>query len=289
MSLFNLKELKKSSIYFTPNFPSLQTKRYKFSFFKVTGLVILYSLFVAIITTLILILTPAKEILFFVENENLTEKAEQIKEMDERIKILTKQLNAISSTNTKLKYAIMLGEVDSLDSNTQKIYDSLRESSTNKKKIPKEGFVFKAFIQFVNKFFNKDTLDANLIFIQPSNGKVINNFNEAKGHLGVDYALKNDSPIFATESGHIIFSGYDIDDGYTIIIAHQNNYISKYKHCAKLLVSEREFVRQGEIIAMSGNSGFNTSGPHLHFEIWKDGFALDPYKYLIAEGELNGK
>ncbi|MBZ0182323.1 MAG: M23 family metallopeptidase [Melioribacteraceae bacterium] len=289
MSLFNLKELKRSSIYFTPNFPSLQTKRYKFSFFKVTGLVILYSLFVALLTTLILILTPAKEILFFVENENLTEKAEQIKEMDERIQILTKQLNAISSTNAKLKYAIMLGEVDSLDSNTQKIYDSLRESSTNKKTIPKEGFVLKAFIQFVNKFFNNDTLDADLIFIQPSKGKVINNFNETKGHLGVDYALKNDSPIFASESGHIIFSGYDINDGYTIIIAHQNNYISKYKHCAKLLVSEREFVRQGEIIAMSGNSGFNTTGPHLHFEIWKDGFALDPYKYLIVEGELNGK
>jgi len=114
MSLFSLKELKKSSVYLTPNFPSLQTKRYKFSFFKVFGVILIFSLIIAIITTAVLVFTPAKNILFFVQNDKLKEKADQIEELENRVAVLTNQLNSISSTTTKLKYAMLLGEIDSI-------------------------------------------------------------------------------------------------------------------------------------------------------------------------------
>lgn len=289
MSLFSLKELKKSSIYFTPNFPSLQTKRYKFSFFKVFGFVLLFSFVVALLTTVILALTPAKEILFFIENEKLTEKAEQIKLMEQKISILTNELNSISSTTNRLKYAMMLGQIDSIDSSAKKIYDSLKKTNEKNVKIRPEGFVLKAFVTFINKYISNDSLNIDMIFVQPSDGVIVNKYNLQEGHLGIDYALKPNSPIFSTEDGLVLFSGYDINDGYSIILQHSNGIISKYKHCSQLLVSERMQVKKGEVIARSGNSGYNTSGPHLHFEIWKDGFAIDPQNFLISEGAANGQ
>ncbi len=289
MSLFSLKELKKSSIYLTPNFPSLQTKRYKFSFFKALLFVIIFSMLIGLITAAVFVFTPAKEILFFVENEKLSEKAEEIKVLEKKINVLTQSLNSISSSTAKLKYAMMLGQIDSLDSNTLKIYDSLKKSEDAKSKISPEGYVYKAFKNFINRYFETDSTKNSLGFINPSDGIIINYYNELKGHLGIDYALKPNSPVFSSQEGIVIFSGYDIDDGYSIILNHENEFITKYKHCSQLLVKEREYVKQGEIIALSGNSGFNTSGPHLHFEIWKNGFSVDPNKYLTSEGEPNGE
>jgi lipoprotein NlpD len=79
----------------------------------------------------------------------------------------------------------------------------------------------------------------------------------------------------------VVFSDYTFTDGYKIIINHSNDYISIYKHCSSLLKNERDFVLQGELIALSGNSGEISSGPHLHFEVWKNGKPVDPKNVII--------
>jgi len=81
----------------------------------------------------------------------------------------------------------------------------------------------------------------------------------------------------------VILSEWTTQTGYVLIIDHGNDLISAYKHNSKLLKSQGEIVKQGEIIALSGNSGVLTSGPHLHFELWSEGFSIDPNTLINFE------
>ncbi len=226
----------------------------------------------------ILALTPAKELIFIIENEKLLQQEERIKGLEKRVMFLTKELEEIASVNKRLKYAIILGSQDSIDTNST-IYDSLRiDEKTNK---PIEGNIAVSIYQFIKDLFFLQ--EKPTIFIRPSKGFLINEFDPKKGHMGLDFSVKSGSPVFASESGIIIFADFTAGDGNKIIIQHHNGYTSIYKHCSVLLKKERDNVERGEIIALSGNSGRNTTGDHLHFEVWKDGKPINPKEILINE------
>ncbi len=270
-----LKDIKNSSVYITPNFPVLQTKRYKFSFLSVVSAILGYSLFVAIVIVLILVLTPARNIVFFFENEKLSEQVERVKELESKVLFLSRELQSFASSNEKLKYAMIIASTDSLDSNSA-IYDSLRQS--RKKKIKAGGNILTVFRDFL-QLYDADNSEIN--FLAPVSGVVIKRFEPSRGHFGIDYGVRRGTNVHASLGGVVTFSGFTPDYGNTIIILHQNNYVSVYRHCEILLKKEREAVRQGELIALSGDSGYKSSGPHLHFEIWYDGKAVDPLQFLI--------
>ena len=98
--------------------------------------------------------------------------------------------------------------------------------------------------------------------------------------MGIDFGVASGSPVYASAGGLIIFAEYTVESGYQIILQHDDNYLTIYKHCSSLIKRIRERVTQGELIALSGNSGKNTTGPHLHFEIWQNGKPIDPQKFL---------
>jgi lipoprotein NlpD len=277
MDKFSLKDLKKYSVYLTHNFPAIQTKRYKIGISKLAAYLGIYTLVTIIIVILLFIFTPAQSLLFMVENEELQLQSKRIMELENKLIILTKELESISSTNQKLKYAIILAGTDSLDS-TAAIYDSLRE--TNNDKLRTGGNVLEAYRKLFNIKYELDSNKSLQSFLKPASGFVINQFNKIKGHLGIDFAVKTGSPVYASSGGLVIFSDYTVDDGNMIIISHDNDYITIYKHCSALLKKERDIIVLGELIALSGNTGYNTTGPHLHFEIWKNGKAIDPLKIL---------
>lgn len=121
----------------------------------------------------------------------------------------------------------------------------------------------------------------NLHFYSPVNGIVNSTFDVTKQHFGVDIVAKKDAPVKATLDGTVIFSEYSSTTGNVIAIQHLNNIISVYKHNSVLLNSIGSFVRAGETIAIIGNSGENTSGPHLHFELWQNGQPVNPQNYIV--------
>jgi murein DD-endopeptidase MepM/ murein hydrolase activator NlpD len=98
-------------------------------------------------------------------------------------------------------------------------------------------------------------------------------------HLGFDFAVKIGTPVTATASGIVSFVGWDETFGNLAIIDHGNGYETIYGHNEKLLVGEGEKVLKGDVIALSGNTG-KSSAPHLHYEIKKDGAAVDPAPFL---------
>jgi murein DD-endopeptidase MepM/ murein hydrolase activator NlpD len=117
--------------------------------------------------------------------------------------------------------------------------------------------------------------------ILPTEGYVTRGFSPVERHFGIDIAGKMGTPVNAAAEGYVVFAGWTTDEGYVVILSHANGFLSFYKHNQSLLKNASTFVRRGEPIALLGNSGKTSSGPHLHFEIWKDGTPVDPSSYLL--------
>lgn len=278
MKWLNLKNLKNSSFYITPNFPIITTERYKFSLLRVIAYLLSYTVLVWLFLVFILSITPLKDFLFVIDNSELRSQREKIQQLQNRVEVLTSQLQTVASTNERIKYALMLAKKDSVKSNDA-LYDSLRKPINKKIKIG--GDVFSAINDLIEKFFQSDEKSKSFYMLEPATGVITAEFSPSKGHMGIDYGLKPDTPVYATAGGLITFSDYTIDSGYMLVIQHDKNFISIYKHCSTLLKKVRDMVSQGELIALSGNSGKNTTGPHLHFEVWQNGKPVNPQKILL--------
>jgi len=128
---------------------------------------------------------------------------------------------------------------------------------------------------------NTREVPINFPAIIPTEGYVSRGFEPEKNHFGLDIAGKTGTLIVAAADGNVVFAGWTNDAGYEIIISHSNGFMTFYKHNESLLRGASMHVHRGEPIATLGNSGSTSSGPHLHFEIWKDGIPVDPAGYMI--------
>jgi len=122
-------------------------------------------------------------------------------------------------------------------------------------------------------------------FFVPINGYVTNRFNSNNKHYGIDVVASADAVIKATADGTVVFSDWSVEGGYVIGIQHDGNIISVYKHNAALLRYEGDIVSAGDAIAIIGGGGSTSTGPHLHFELWFNGRALNPEDYISFEGK----
>ncbi|MDY0253557.1 MAG: M23 family metallopeptidase [Tenuifilaceae bacterium] len=118
-------------------------------------------------------------------------------------------------------------------------------------------------------------------FFPPVKGVVTNSFNARLGHLGVDVVAPPNEVIVAIADGTVTLSSWTLETGYVIQIQHENNLLSVYKHNSKLLKQSGAQVKAGEAIAIIGNSGELTTGPHLHFELWHNGTPINPEQYIV--------
>lgn len=119
-----------------------------------------------------------------------------------------------------------------------------------------------------------------LSFIPPVSGDVTSAFDLKKEHYGIDIGAAKNTAVKAAADGMVISSGYTVETGYSIAIQHPNNVVTMYKHNSVLLKREGSPVKAGEAIAIIGNTGEQSSGPHLHFELWHKGRAVNPTGYI---------
>ncbi len=117
-------------------------------------------------------------------------------------------------------------------------------------------------------------------FYSPVKGLVTNSFNPIENHFGTDIVTASNKVVVATLDGTITIANWTLETGYVIQIQHDNNLLSVYKHNSELLKKIGNYVTAGEAIAIIGNSGELTSGPHLHFELWHNGTPIDPEDYV---------
>ena len=119
-----------------------------------------------------------------------------------------------------------------------------------------------------------------LYFNPPVKGEISAGFMPGRKHLGVDILAPKNTAVKAALDGYIFFSDWTVETGNTIGIQHENNIITFYKHNSALLKKVGSNVKAGEAVAIIGNTGTLSDGPHLHFELWYDGKPVDPTGYI---------
>jgi len=120
----------------------------------------------------------------------------------------------------------------------------------------------------------------DLAFVVPTKGSVTESFDASKKHFAVDIATDYNSPVKAMADGVVAFSEWSFNTGHVLMLIHSYGYVSVYKHNNSINVAQGEQVKAGQVIANVGSTGKLTTGPHLHFEIWKDGYPVDPTNFM---------
>ena len=178
---------------------------------------------------------------------------------------------------------VLTGDVKMVEFNKDSIIEIANKETQAKDLIPsKEDSLLRTLVDKEDKYniFETAIPSSNLVLFPPVNGTISENYNFEEKHYAVDIVVAKDTPVKATADGTIIFAEWTADTGYVVIIEHSNELISVYKHNASLTKQQGDLVKAGEVIAMSGNTGELTTGPHLHFELWSRGYPVNPTNFI---------
>ena len=248
---------------------------------KLNGVSVLLSAVTVIflIASLIIVFTPLRNYLPGYMN---TEVREQVVtnalRADSLLRILEHQRMYVMNIQDIISGNIKADSVHSMDSLTVVRSEELMERTQAEDEFRKQ--------YEETERYNLTTIDnapavTGLIFFRPTRGMISSGFDANQKHYGIDIAASPNESVLSTLDGTVILATYTADTGYVIQVQHNQNLVSVYKHCGSLLKKVGDTVKAGEAIALVGNTGEKTTGPHLHFEIWNKGRSLDPTTYIV--------
>jgi murein DD-endopeptidase MepM/ murein hydrolase activator NlpD len=236
-----------------------------------------FSFLLILVTTFFITFTPIKEYIPGYSSTDLKIKATKLAFQTDSLK---RKLDVLRDF-TKALQPILTGEIEAeaIDSinllERINVQDSLLSAT-------REDSLFREKIESQDRFPIQNNAETNvkIVFFAPLNGTISEGFDSQKNHLAVDIVAKKNTEVKATADGTVIFSGWTTETGYVIILKHAYNYTSVYKHNGNLLKEHGDFVKSGEVIASVGSTGELTTGPHLHFELWSGGYAINPINFI---------
>jgi hypothetical protein len=247
--------------------------------FVATGIAIILLI---TITTFIIAFTPLRE---YIPGYADVKSRRQVIALVQKADSLQRSLNAHDLFLANLRM-IINGKFP-IDSSVEKPgslqrYDTIKElgRSTEDSLLRREIEARDPFSLSISEEASMSNSIRSFLFFPPIKGTVSNRFDMINKHYGVDVVAASNEPIKSTLDGTVVLSNFTSETGWVIGIQHSNNLFSFYKHNSSLLKKTGDFVKAGEVIAVIGNSGEVSSGPHLHFELWFNGSPLDPVKYI---------
>ncbi|MEM5565648.1 M23 family metallopeptidase [Psychroserpens sp. AS72] len=178
---------------------------------------------------------------------------------------------------------VLTGDVASVEFNRDSIIDAASiDAGQLDLKPTKEDSLLRELVDKEDKYnvFESTISSTNFVLFPPVNGTISEGYNIKDKHYAVDIVVAKDTPVKATADGTVIFAEWTADTGYVVIIEHSYELISVYKHNASITKKQGDLVKSGEVIAMAGNAGELTTGPHLHFELWNRGYPVNPTNFI---------
>lgn len=232
-------------------------------------------------TSAVISFTPIREYIPGYTSSDIRKKVLELNQMSDSL-ILDLEQNQKYLANIKnivVGLPVQKALLDSISDN------DIRQDIVFEKNV--EDSLLRFQIETEEKFniFSNNKKEANeiyeVLFFKPIEGIVIEKFDKEQSHYGIDVVSKENELIKSTLDGVVIFANWTAETGNVVAVMHKNNLVSIYKHNSVLLKKEGDNVGAGDPIAIIGNSGKWSSGPHLHFELWYKGEAINPEQYIL--------
>jgi len=272
-----------------------KTRSFRLSVLTAILIIMVSCVFVGAVTLVALVASPLASYLSIPNPELERRYAKEARETRRRLTDLSRDVLILKQYNVQLRKALGENiEPDTTLSKTLRSPDNDEESTQRPSLAGKAGATLEVAAQDrlagatpgipPGVFLTASSREVQTPFplLPPIDAFVSQGFDPSRGHYGLDYAAKQGSPIHAGADGYVVFAGWTYDNGNMLIISHGGKYMTVYKHTQTLFKSAHSEVKRDEVIGLVGNSGQTSLGPHLHFELWKDGVPQDPEEYLIA-------
>lgn len=233
-------------------------------------------------TTFLIAFTPLREFIPGYASDKLKRDATELALKSDSLVNAVKKNEAYIASIKK----ILTGDLEFAKFNKDSIYATNAEVGDSDIVKPSEADLkLREEVAKEDKYnlFEKAQSKVNIVLFPPVKGSVTEKYNSRNKHYAVDVALAKNTPIKAVLYGTVIFADWTPNTGNVVIIRHNNGFISVYKHAASLTKSQGDIVKTGEVIALAGSTGQESTGVHLHFELWKDGYAIDPTQFIEFE------
>jgi len=262
-------------------------ERFTFRLSKMNVFIALGTLAIVLIflTTILIAFTPLREYIPGYTNVGLTKKLYKLQLKTDSIERDLVRKDRFIQNLRDIMDGKDLTEDKPVPKDTMKRYNNIRIKRSV------EDSLLRAEVENQNKYnlYKMETMETanqqkssigGVLFFTPLKGIITNVFNPVQKHFGVDVVSKHDEAVKAVLDGTVLFSNWTVETGYVIAIQHSQNIVSIYKHNSANLKKAGDFVRAGEPIGIVGETGELVTGPHLHFELWNDGNAVNPKDYI---------
>lgn len=262
-----------------------ETGSYKLTLLNVYVMLSTIVVLVALFVFLMVAFTPIRR---YIPGYGDIQQHEALIEIQQKIEEMEKMANANRAYADNFQ-RILVGDVETAEdvqqgAMEQEVIDSLivdRISSDTELRKDVELNEVGVIAQSARaSSFAADKPLAQLYFTPPVTGAISSGYMPEKGHIGVDVLAPANTPVKSVMDGFVFISDWTMGTGNTIGIQHANNIITFYKHNSSLLKEVGDYVKAGEAVAIIGNTGTLSDGPHLHFELWHKGNHVDPTDYV---------
>lgn len=231
------------------------------------------------ITTLIIAFSPLRE---YIPGYSSTRLKRQATELTYKTDSLVTVLNYTNRYLDNVRL-VLRGDIENNEVNRDSLFEKYKlDPSTVDLRPIREDLLLREEVDLEDKYnlFERNIENVGSLLFSPVSGTLSQPFDAKSKHYAVDVVAPKETPVKSIADGTVLFSEWTAETGYVIIIEHQDNLTSVYKHNGSLSKSQGDLVRAGEVIASIGNTGELTTGPHLHFELWNNGKPVNPLNYI---------
>ena len=254
-------------------------ERFSFKLNRLNAFILggIFSVILISLTILFIVYTPLKE---YIQGYSSTELQKEATELVYKVDSLNKALS-VNDLYIQNIQQVLKGEIQRVTFN--------KDSVLNQLKIDEIDFapsaVDSAFREEVEQqdrysVFQEATRNTDIVFTAPLKGDITEDYNDREKHFAIDIAVDKDTPVKAVADGTVIFKGFTADTGYVVVLEHNQGFISVYKHNATIFKDQGDLVKSGEVIASAGSTGSFSTASHLHFELWNEGYPVNPSNYI---------
>ncbi len=225
-------------------------------------------------------LTPLRR---YVPGYGIADDRKEVVQLNRRLREIESALEANEKYTTNIQ-RVLVGDVSTYDEAAEEYLPETDSANKDVERIPEDALLREEVASGRSRA-GASVVEGGLPIDQmrlasPINGSLSGKFDPTGRHFGVDVVAPSGSPVKTVLDGYVVEAGYSMETGNVIAVQHPGNLLSFYKHNASLLKRTGDFVRAGEAIAIIGNTGTHTDGPHVHIELWHRGQPINPSRYL---------